>query len=85
MKELQLVKDGRLLTDDNGLVIYWQPMLDKVRDPEGVIIFRDGLGDPIGMFRVLKNEHNYRGEVKINDEEGEVVICIEEGEFATIK
>lgn len=85
MKELELVKNGKVLTDDMGLVIYWQPLLDKTKDPEGVIIFRDTLGDPIGMFRVLKNEHNYKGEVKINDENGEVVLSIEESEFATIK
>jgi len=86
MKELDLVKDGRLFTDDNGLVIYWQPLLDKIKDPDGVIIFRDSQGDPIGMFRILKNEYNYEGEVKINDEDGsEFTLNIDKSDMVLYK
>ena len=84
MKKLELVESGKLLTDDAGLVIYWQPICDKTKDPEGVIIFRSHDNAPIGLFRVLRNEHNYKGKVSFDDIDGEVILDIDK-QYATIK
>jgi len=77
MKELEEMKDGKFFTDDNGLVIYWQPVMDWVRYPEGKIVFRAKDGQPLIAFRVLSNKFDFEGEVKISDEEGEVILNIE--------
>ena len=77
MKELDEMKDGKFFTDDNGLVIYWQPVMDRVRYPEGKIVFRSKDGQPLIAFRVLSNKFDFEGEVKISDEEGEIILNIE--------
>ena len=84
MKKLELVESGKLLTDHAGLVIYWQPLRDMTKDSEGVIIFRTWDNAPIGLFRVLLNEHNYKGEVSFDDIDGEVILDIDK-QYATIK
>jgi len=86
MKKLEQIKTGKLFTDDNGLVIFWQPILDKVTEPiNGVIRFRNSQDNtPIGLFRLLSNEHNYEGEVNFDDCEGEVILDIK-GKYVTIK
>ena len=76
MKELQQIKSGKFLTDDSGLVILWQPILNKVKDPEGVITYRDEQNKPICLFRLLSNEHNFEGKAKFDDEDGEIIIEI---------
>jgi len=85
MKKLELIKDGRLFTDDIGLVIFWQPIIDKVTDPKGIVSYRNSQDNtPIGLFRILKNEFNYEGEVSFDDGEGEVILDIK-GKYVTIK
>jgi len=84
MKKLELIKDGRLFTDDIGLVIFWQPIINKVTDPKGIVCYRTKDNSPIGLFRILKNEFNYEGEVKFDDGEGEVILDIK-GKYVTIK
>ena len=85
MKKLELIKNGKFLTDDNGLVILWQPILDKVRDPDGIVSYRNSQDNtPMGLFRILSNEYDYKGEVKFDDSEGEIILDINK-QFVTIK
>ena len=77
MKELEQMKDGKMFTDDRGLFIYWQPVLDKTDDPEGKIVFRSKAGQPRVAFRVIQNKYDFEGEVKISDEHGDFILDIE--------
>ena len=77
MKELEQMKDGKMFTDDNGLFIYWQPVLDKTEDLEGKIRFRAKSGQPCIAFRVIQNKFDFEGEVKIKDKDGDFILNIE--------
>jgi hypothetical protein len=77
MKNLKEIKNGKYFTDDNGLMILWQPILDKVRDPNGIISYRNSQENtPIGLFRLLSNKYNYESEVKFDDGEGEIILLV---------
>ena len=79
MKTMNIVSDSKFFADDNGVVIVWTPILDKVSEPiNGVLRFRNSQDNtPIGLFRVISNEYDYIGELKLIDDDGsEVVIEI---------
>ena len=75
MKTLDHIKEGKFYTDDNGLLLFWQPFCDKIIDPKGVIIYRSSNGKPL-FFRVMANEKNFKGKMLINDINGDIVLEI---------
>jgi len=76
METLEEIKDGRTFIDQRfGLIIYWQPARSFVKNPDGEIIFRTEDGKPF-FIRVLANEKNFEGQVKIEDDEGDVVLDV---------
>jgi hypothetical protein len=78
METLEEIKDGRTFIDQRtGLIIYWQPCRSYVENPEGEIHFRTETGKPF-FIRVLANEKNFEGRVKIDDDGGDIVLDITE-------
>jgi hypothetical protein len=78
METLEEIKDGRTFIDQRtGLIVYWQPCRSYVENPEGEILFRTESGKPF-FIRVLGNENNFEGQVKIEDDEGDIVLNITE-------